>query len=424
MHVLLTTRSLTRPGGSETYLVTVARALRALGHDLTIYAPELGATAHRLRGEGFEVLDSLDACPVPDVAHVQHATTAYRLRGRFPDLAMVFVSHSSLYDIEDVPALASPQAVVVLSDVVGRRVKSSAWADTGVVVRLRQPIVIPHDDFALGALPARPSRAVLLGFRTGPTAPLLQAACDALGIELSQSGGFDTSVDDLNPVLMQNDIVFAVGRTLLEGLAVGRAGFLIDDRGIGGFVDAESYDRFEAGAFATFDPEPTTVGRLIERIERYEPSLGQVGRELVRQHHGARQHARDLVEVYRSAIELGPPPKVLLEPLCTLASQQAEALFRFEASDRQMQWAVAASERQRSVVEAARAALEEGQRKMEAELLQHERQSAEANRALSALEESQRSLATELQRINQTKTMRWSRPLRHAYRRIARPGPR
>ena len=61
---------------------------------------------------------------------------------------------------------------------------------------------------------------------------------------------------------------------------------------------------------------------------------------------------------------------------------------------------------------------------MEAELLQHERQSAEANRTLGALEESQRSLATELQRINQTKTMRWSRPLRHAYRRIARPGPR
>ena len=134
MRVLLTTRALAQPGGSETYLVTVARELRALGHELTIYSPELGSIAQRMRAEGFEVLDSLDGCPLPDVAHVQHATTAFRVRGRFPELPMVFVSHSSIYDIENVPALASPQAVVVLSDVVGRRVRAGAWADTGTVV--------------------------------------------------------------------------------------------------------------------------------------------------------------------------------------------------------------------------------------------------------------------------------------------------
>jgi len=404
-------------------LATAARELRLLGHDLVIYSPDLGTMAHRLRGEGFEVLDSLDTCPVPDVAHVQHSSTAYRLRGRFPDLPMVFVSHSSVFDVEDVPILASPQAVVVLSDLVGRRIMSSKWGDTGTVVRLRQPIAIPHDDYALRALPARPGRALLLGFRTNPIAPLLQAACDRLGIELSQSGGLGSGVDDLTPVLMRTDIVFAVGRTLLEGLALGRAGFLIDDRGIGGFVNAESYERFEAGAFATFEPEPTSVDRLVERIERYEPSLGQVGRELVRRHHGARQHALDLVDVYRSVIEFGPPPKVLLEPLCGLASQQADDLFLLKSRDRQMQWAVAQSERQRADAETALAALESTQRKLEAELLQRDRQSAEADATRTALEASQLSLQAELQRISQTKTMRWSRPLRDVYRRLSRPGP-
>src|SRR5664280_16496 len=407
MRVLLTTRALDQPGGSETYLATVARGLRALGHEPIIYSPEHGIMAHRLRVEGFEILDSLEFCPVPDVTHVQHATTAFRVRGRFPGLPMVFVSHSSLYDIEDVPLLASPQAVVVLSDVVGRRVQAGAWADTGKVVRLHQPIVTPHDDPALPGLPARPGRAVLLGLRTGPIAPLLQTACEALGIELTQAGGHGAIMEDLTPVLMQADIVFAVGRSLLEGLAVGRAGFLIDDRGMGGFVDAESYERFEAGAFATFDPEPTSVAGLVERIGRYQPSLGRVGRELIRQHHGVRQHARDLVETYRAAIDLGPPPKVLLEPLCALVSQQAEELFRLQQRDRALQWAVAEIERQRADTEVARSVLEASQRSLEAELQRSERQRADTEVARSVLEASQRSLEAELQRSEETKTMRW-----------------
>ncbi len=450
MRVLLTTRALAQPGGSETYLATVARELRSLGHELIIYSPEHGAMANRLRGEGFELLDSLGACQMPDVAHVQHASTAYYVRGRYPDIPMVFVSHSSIYDIEDVPVLASPQAAVVLSDLVARRVQAGSWADTGTVVRLRQPIVTPHDDPALRALPARPGRAVLLGPRTGLIAPLLQAACDTLGIELSHGGGVDSFVDDVTPALMQADIVFAVGRTLLEGLALGRAGFLIDDRGMGGFVDAESYERFEAGAFATFDPEPISVEGLIERIGRYEPSLGRIGRELVRQHHSARRHARDLVESYRAAIEHGPMPKVLLDQLCALTSQQADEIFRLKARDRQIQWAVAESERQRADTEVARAALEASQRSLEAELQRSERQLADTEVARAALEASQRSLEAELQRserrwadtevaraaleisqrsldaelqrIRETKTMRWSRPLREAYRRFARPG--
>jgi hypothetical protein len=424
MRVLLMTRALDQPGGSETYLATVARGLRALGHEQIIYSPEHGIMAHRLQVEGFEILDSLEFCPVPDVAHVQHATTAFRVRGHFPDLPMVFVSHSSVYDIEDVPLLVSPQAVVVLNDLVGRRVQASAWADAGKVVRLHQPIEIPFDDPALPVLPARPRRAVLLGHRTRPIAPILQMACEELGIELSQAGGHDSIMEDLTPVLMQADIVFGVGRSLLEGLALGRAGFVIDDRGMGGFVDAESYERLEAGAFATFDPEPTSVAGLMERIGRYEPSLGRVGRELVRKHHNVRLHARDLVETYRAAIDLGPPPKVLLEPLCALASQQAEDLFRLRQRDRDLQWAVAEIERQRADTEVARSVLEASQRSLEAELQRSERQRADTEVARSVLEASQRSLEAELQRIEETKTMRWSRPLREAHRRLAGPGPR
>jgi|GEM_PF-2731874 len=79
VRILLTNRSLSPPGGSETYLCTVARQLRLLGHDVTLYAPELGPLAGRMQQDGFVVVDSLFGLARPDVAHVQHATTAYRV---------------------------------------------------------------------------------------------------------------------------------------------------------------------------------------------------------------------------------------------------------------------------------------------------------------------------------------------------------
>jgi hypothetical protein len=383
MKVLLTNRALSTPGGSETYLRTVARQLRLLGHDVVLYAPEQGSVADQLRHEGFTLVDTLRGLPRPDVAHVQHATTAYRVRGHFPDLPMVFVSHSSVFDIEDVPLMASPQLVVTLNDLVGRRIKNSAWGDKKSSIRLSQPIEIPHDDPALPALPEHPRHALLVGVRTDPIAPVLAAACDELGIALQHAGDREHLVDDLTPLMMEADIVFAVGRTSLEAMALGRAAFLLDDRGMGGFVDGSNYARVEASAFAAFDDEPVSVAGLVGRIGYYTPDLGRVSRELARKFHDARRHAGELVEVYRSAMAKGVDANESPLPLFDLLSQQSEDLFRLQWSERVVRW----------------------------QLAEAERSTIEAHVQLAHLE-------AELGRLHATRTLRWTKPLRSLYQRL------
>jgi hypothetical protein len=325
------------------------------------YSPNLGKIAGALAQEGFSFVDFKNSQFVPDVAHVQHASTAYYLRGHLPKTPMVFVSHSYVFDIGDVPYVANPQAVVVLNDRVKQRVESSAWGEKGQIFRLHQPIDIPFTDSGLVPLPDRPTRAALINPRNAPIAEALKQACQKFDIELLIAGNLSSLSDDLTPLMMQSDIVFGVGRTLLEAAALGRAGFVIDDRGSSGFLTEENYAAFEANSFVAFDPHPISVNQLVSQLEGYRSTLGRVGRELIRKTHDPRRHAESLVECYRSVMNASPPTGITVGALSQLASAQAEEIFSIRQHLRHEKWMAASALRQRDEAQ-ERASILEGER--------------------------------------------------------------
>jgi hypothetical protein len=383
VNLLLVTRALSRPAGSEIYLETVATELRQLGHEVELYSPDLGTMAGRLRAAGFVVHESLDGVRPPDVVHAQHASTALRARARFPSVPMVYVCHSSVLDIEDVPPMAVPQAIVVLSDIVRARVEASALGAEVDVVRLRQPVAVPFTDGGLVPIGATPTTATLVAHRSAHVEPVLREVCGAHGITLHTIGGDGNRVDDLTSHLMGSDIVFAVGRSLLEAMAIGRAAFLLDDRGSGGFVTAESYPGMERGTFAAFDPEPCTRELLTAHLRHYDPELGRLGRELVRRHHSSRVHARELVAVYQGAVEAPPPVPPETRALMEAFADSLEATFHYSYLARDAQWTAAVTERRNGV-----------------------------------LEQEKADLAAHLEALENTRAMRLIRPARAGYERL------
>ena len=81
MKILMTNNTLVARGGSESYLETVSRELRRLGHEVVFFSAECGLVADRLRQRGFEVHD--DAARLPrdlDVIHGQHTNAVARVR--------------------------------------------------------------------------------------------------------------------------------------------------------------------------------------------------------------------------------------------------------------------------------------------------------------------------------------------------------
>jgi hypothetical protein len=302
LRIVLATYALDQPGGTETYALTVAHELRRLGHEVTLSAEELGAVAAIARRDGLQVARLPSELPVAcDVALVQDGIVTAPLADRYPDVALVHVAHSPIFD-HQLPVLVPRviDAVVALSERVASRIR--ALALDAPVVRLRQPI--DTERFAsAGPLPERPRRALLLGnYLRGARQAALVAAWSSAGIECFQVGGPDRLQHDVREAIAAADIVVAKGRAALEGMACARAVYVYDDFGGDGWVTAATYEPFEADGFAgVATPRPRTRDDLAADLSEYHPDMGWVNRELIVTHHRAREHAAELVEVLRGS---------------------------------------------------------------------------------------------------------------------------
>lgn len=412
MQILLATRSLTMPGGSETYLETVAVELAQLGHEIIAYSPLLGTMAQRLREAGIDVRDDLTGL-APDVIHAQQASTAMRVRGRFPTTPMVYVCHSSVLDIEDPPVAANPQALVTLNDIVDKRARAGSIGQSVPVFRLTQPVTTPFIDPLRRQLPPNPRTAVLVSHRAGWIQDEIERACSAAGIDLTILGQADNRPDDPGPEMMKADLVFAVGRTLLEAMSMGRASFIADDRGLWGFITAENYADAETHAFARFSERP--VIPLDHLLRSYDMALGDEMVRLTRVHHGARAHAANLVNVYTVAVNEVPFRQLDSSVAHNACADALEQCFTLSFAARDAKWQVAAA-----------------QYEIEVSRLDHQALIADRDRHSAALDDeltrvraenaklttSLHALQRELDAWRNTRTVRLLQPLRSAYARI------
>jgi hypothetical protein len=317
MEIVLATNGLIGVGGSETYLLTVAEQLQRLGHGITIHAAAGGEMSELMTARGLPVAirerGLPDSC---DAILVQDAGMAYALADRWPETPQVFRCPSALHDFQFPPQLAGVvAAVVVCSDRMGRHVK--ALAGEREVLRLRQPI----DTQRLrprGEIRERPHRAVLLGnYVSGRRRDLIVDAWGDAGVECVPVGVHGSPSPEPASDIAAADIVVGKARAVLDGMACGRAAYVLDVVGGDGWVTEERYPAMEADNFAgqttdwSLDRE-----RLVADLADYRQDMGQVNRDLVLRHHDARSHAYELVALFQRLV---PRPEPLAGPLRELA---------------------------------------------------------------------------------------------------------
>jgi hypothetical protein len=297
MDILLSTLHLSWLGGATTYLLTVAPVLQRLGHDVTLYSPDAGATARLAAERGLRLATTERDLPErPDAIVVQDPVMALELAGRY-DTPQVFVSHGAELDMaapSPLPGITA--AIVVMNERAAARARSLAL-DTEVV-RLRQPIDEGH--FCdRGSPRQKPAQVLLLGnYLTGQTRSVVTGACEDLGLRWTQVGRHGTVTSDPASAIAAADIVVGYGRSIIEGMASSRAAYVFDHRGSDGWVTEATYAALERDGFAgTAFARAPDRGRVRDELAQYEAHMGVVNRDLVISHHRALEHGCELSEL-------------------------------------------------------------------------------------------------------------------------------
>ncbi len=414
MHVrlVLASRQVSARGGSETYLLTVARELVRLGHEVTIHADSGEADLDADDG----IARSHGAVGLPaevDVIIAQDAIVSFALAERFPGTPQIFVVHSSVHDLQLPPQLSGlVGVVVVMNDRVHARMRALA-SPPDRIVRLTQPVAF--DPFSHPRpLPERATRLLSLGNRLdGDRRAALVAACEQNGAEFVQIGAHAGTVIEPSAAIADADIVVGYGRCIVEAMMAGRAAFVFDHQGGDGWITAENYADAEADGFVGRVGEPLSVDDLATALAGYRASMGSTNRDLALRHHDAAEHARQLVDLARSL---------------TVGSEQVTHAAEFARLTRVgWHWEAAAIQRQQAIEERDRelvevrelrnlpAVLEETQAKLESAT----RRGDVSDTRLQELETEVASLRSEREQLEASGSYRLARwiarmmPTRH-----------
>ena len=329
MRIVLGTEELAAIGGTQTYLVTVAEQLARLGHEVLLAAQVRGEAAQIAERRAVRVLAPEDLPNRCDAVLAQDAPSAYELAGRYPAARRVYVAHSTEVSLQLVPQVADvAAAVVVMNDRVAAHVRSLAVRPPQR--RLRQPIDLQRFGRVGDRRNERVREVVVFGNDQGGEAlRRIRRAVERHGARFRLIGrhGEVTATPDLE--LARADVVCAIGRCALEGMAARRAVYVTGPAGTDGWLTPESYEAIEADGFTG-----RATGRrldeeeLLASLESWSPALGDAGRELAYRHHDAASHARELVALWEELDPASPPSGTPLDELARVSRAQARAESR------------------------------------------------------------------------------------------------
>jgi outer membrane murein-binding lipoprotein Lpp len=326
LRILLATHQLSWIGGADTYTVTVAEHLQRLGHDVTVFAAELGEMAEVARGSGLVVTADERALPAqPDVVYAQDGYVSLLLAERFPSTPQAMAIHADEYDLWLPPQLPGvTAAVVALHGRVAKRARAAAVVPE--VVRLTQPV--DTERFSpRGPLHDPPRSALLLGnYLAGDQLGVVAQACDEAGIAWEQVG-YKSGGPTREPERLMGDadIVIGKARVIVEAMASGRAAYVYDHNGGDGWVTPERYALLEADNFGgQAEPVAADLARLRSDLKRYRPDMGAANRQLAVANHSANKHAQDLALLFQRLSPRAQPVNGPLRELARLVRVQTD----------------------------------------------------------------------------------------------------
>ena len=304
MQILITHDGFSGFGGTESYMLTVAEQLQRTGHDVAIFAPELGAMADFARSRGVRVLEPYELPDGCDLVLAQDTATCLELAPRYPEAKVIYVAHSYVHALQTPPQLPGAyDALVVLNDRMLKWARGLAHVER--VVRLRQPVDTNRFRLTHPRQTGPPRVLVLSSYQFGSRAEQLTEACRQVGIPLRW---LTQTTATPEREIAGADAVIGLGRSAIDAMTASRAVLVLGPLGGDGWVTPASYPRLEADGFTGRSSDTMLDANAVaEQLAAWNPMMGNTNRDLVARYHDVRDHASELIAL---AGELGARAEV------------------------------------------------------------------------------------------------------------------
>lgn len=325
LRILLGNNTLALLAGSETWTLTLALQLKKMGHFVAAFSPDLGIIAKKLEENGIKCYSDLSTSDIKPFSYVLEENVKHEydviianhwhivgfLRQQFPHIPIISTIHGIMHFMEEngkqikAPEHPALDAGVNQFVAVSEEVQQMLMADYNIEsVVIRNFFDIKH----LGSLP--PANATPKQFlvntnyaeRDDEYIQVIRDVAKHYGATVAAIGQNFNQMSDTTRAIQDSDIVFGMGRSVLEGVAAGRLGIVQGRWGTGGPVVESNINVLRHFNFSGRNNQDkfATKEELIEMIDRYyKPSFLEWGKSYVAREHGVAFAAEKFVALAR-----------------------------------------------------------------------------------------------------------------------------
>lgn len=306
MKILITNYTLATRSGTETYVRDLALGLLARGHSPIVYSPHDGPIARELRALTIPVVDDLAKISGSvDVIHGHHRHETLTALLHFPGVPAVFFVHDWHAWQDEPPSFPRILRYVAVDETRRDRLILENGIDPELVRVIPNGVDVQR--FRPRApLPAQPKRAVVFSNYIKDESELddLRLACHTAGMSLDAVGaGLGSGTSEPERLLAQYDLVFALGRSALEAMAMGCGVVIWGREGLGGFVHPGNFSRLQDHNFGRRALRPASPQELETEIRRFTPQEARSIQTLVRSTLPNSELIERHLDIYREIID-------------------------------------------------------------------------------------------------------------------------
>lgn len=263
MKILMGNNTLSLLAGSETWTQTLAKEFKRLGHDVTAYSPALGTISNKLEDDGIRCMNELKGnqrgistnSPVLDKAVgdfdviicSHHRVTKY-LHMKYPDIPIISTVHGIIHEDVHSGKIMSEHPVTEFR--VDQYISVSEEVRDLLMSKYRIESKIIRNFFDLDRFKKRRNllkkpQTILVhsnSFGKGHDIyTIIEQVAKHYGAVLFGIGYLFTPIYDTENIIKFADIVFGVGRSVLEGACMGKIGIVHGCWGTGGVITPGTY---------------------------------------------------------------------------------------------------------------------------------------------------------------------------------------